>query len=52
MRQKMQIMIIISELLKNKEICMAAISKLINTKKELDDFMDTLEWLSSQKIRE
>ncbi len=47
----MQTININPELLKNKEIAQEAILKLINTKKELDSFIDTLELLSSSKFR-
>ena len=39
------------ELLRNKEIAEEAISKLINTKRELDDFIDTLKLLSDSGFR-
>ena len=46
----MQTITINPELFKNKELAQEAILKLINTKKELDNFIDTLELLSSSKF--
>jgi hypothetical protein len=39
------------ELFRNKEIAEEAIAKLINTKRELDDFIDTLKLLSDSGFR-
>ena len=47
----MQNITINPELLKNKEIAEEAVSKLIKTKKELDNFIDTLELLSAPEFR-